>query len=39
MLHQLDAEGYQRILVERVPDEPEWAGVRDRLARASHAGG
>ncbi|CAA9298995.1 MAG: Threonylcarbamoyl-AMP synthase / SUA5 domain with internal deletion [uncultured Gemmatimonadetes bacterium] len=35
MLHELDAQGYQRILVERVPDEPEWAGVRDRLQRAS----
>lgn len=37
-LHELDAAGYQRILVERVPDEPEWAGVRDRLLRASHPG-
>jgi L-threonylcarbamoyladenylate synthase len=35
MLHELDAQGYERILVERVPDEPEWAGVRDRLQRAS----
>jgi L-threonylcarbamoyladenylate synthase len=35
MLHELDARGYKRILVERVPDEPEWAGVRDRLQRAS----
>jgi L-threonylcarbamoyladenylate synthase len=35
-LHELDAEGYERILVERVPDEQEWAGVRDRLQRASH---
>ena len=37
-LHELDAAGYHRILVERVPDEPEWAGVRDRLLRAAHAG-
>lgn len=37
-LHELDAEGYERILVERVPDEQEWAGVRDRLMRASHPG-
>jgi L-threonylcarbamoyladenylate synthase len=37
MLHELDALGYKRILVERVPDEPEWAGVRDRLQRASQA--
>jgi L-threonylcarbamoyladenylate synthase len=38
VLHELDAEGYERILVERVPDEQEWAGVRDRLLRASHPG-
>lgn len=37
-LHELDAEGYERILVERVPDEQEWAGVRDRLMRASNPG-
>ena len=37
-LHELDAEGYERILVERLPDEQEWAGVRDRLMRASHSG-
>jgi L-threonylcarbamoyladenylate synthase len=33
-LHELDAAGFERILVERVPGEPEWAGVRDRLRRA-----
>lgn len=34
-LHQLDGEGLDWIAVEIPPDEPEWAGVRDRLKRAS----
>jgi L-threonylcarbamoyladenylate synthase len=34
-LHELDAMGMERILVERVPDGPEWDAVRDRLRRAS----
>jgi L-threonylcarbamoyladenylate synthase len=34
MLHTLDAEGWDRIVVEPVPDLAEWAGVRDRLRRA-----
>ena len=33
-LHDLDAAGCDLILVDAVPDAPEWAGVRDRLARA-----
>jgi L-threonylcarbamoyladenylate synthase len=37
-LHELDALGYERIVVEAPPDTPEWAGVRDRLRRAAHAG-
>ena len=37
-LHRLDDEGFERILVEQPPDTPEWAGVRDRLRRASHPG-
>ena len=37
-LHRLDDEGYRRIWVERVPDGPEWDGVRDRLRRAAHRG-
>ncbi|HLL45500.1 MAG TPA: L-threonylcarbamoyladenylate synthase [Longimicrobiaceae bacterium] len=37
-LHRLDDEGFERILVELPPDTPEWAGVRDRLRRASHPG-
>jgi L-threonylcarbamoyladenylate synthase len=34
-LHALDAEGWDWIAVELPPDEPEWAGVRDRLLRAA----
>lgn len=35
-LHELDQLGCRRILVEAVPAAPEWEGVQDRLARASH---
>jgi L-threonylcarbamoyladenylate synthase len=35
-LHSLDDKGYDAVVVERVPDGPEWRGVRDRLERASH---
>lgn len=35
-LHQLDAGGVSIILVEAPPDEPAWAGIRDRLHRATH---
>ncbi len=34
-LHQLDATGAAVILVEPLPDTPEWDGLRDRLARAA----
>jgi L-threonylcarbamoyladenylate synthase len=34
-LHELDDLGCGVIFVERVPDEPEWLGIRDRLERAS----
>jgi L-threonylcarbamoyladenylate synthase len=34
-LHRLDLEGLDWIGVEPPPDTPEWAGVRDRLARAA----
>jgi L-threonylcarbamoyladenylate synthase len=34
-LHELDERGFDRILVEPVPETPEWAGVRDRLRRAA----
>jgi|HubBroStandDraft_1064217.scaffolds.fasta_scaffold147429_2 L-threonylcarbamoyladenylate synthase len=36
-LHRLDAKGLEWIAVERPPDAPEWAGVRDRLKRAAGA--
>ena len=35
-LHELDDAGCTIIVADAVPDQPEWAGVRDRLARASH---
>ncbi len=34
-LHSLDQEGYDWIAVDLPPEEPEWAGVRDRLIRAA----
>lgn len=34
-LHTLDELGCARIFVERVPEDPAWAAVRDRLQRAS----
>jgi L-threonylcarbamoyladenylate synthase len=37
VLRDLDAEGVQLIWVEEPPPEPEWDGVRDRLARAAAA--
>lgn len=33
-LHDLDGQGFDRIMIEMPPDTPEWAGVRDRLKRA-----
>lgn len=36
-LHQLDSQGFTRVVVVRPPDGDAWLGVRDRLARASHA--
>jgi L-threonylcarbamoyladenylate synthase len=35
-LHDLDDGGCDVIIVERVPDTPEWSAVRDRLERAAH---
>jgi L-threonylcarbamoyladenylate synthase len=34
-LHNLDSEGLDWIAVEWPPDTAEWAGIRDRLRRAS----
>jgi L-threonylcarbamoyladenylate synthase len=36
LLHDLDREHHDWISVELPPDTPEWAGIRDRLARAAH---
>ncbi|MDQ6611382.1 MAG: hypothetical protein M3Y64_03030 [Gemmatimonadota bacterium] len=35
-LHTLDAEGYSLIAVQRPPRSDAWAGVHDRLERATH---
>ena len=35
ILHRLDREGLEYIAVEPLPDSVEWAGIRDRLTRAS----
>ena len=37
-LHELDDRGVDAIYVEAVPEGAAWAGVRDRLRRASHRG-
>jgi len=34
-LHELDDAGCELVVVESVPDEPSWAGVRDRLRRGA----
>ena len=34
-LHGLDGEGLDEIVVEPLPDAPEWMGIRDRLDRAA----
>lgn len=36
MLRELDASGYDRILVEGVPESDAWLAVRDRLHRAAY---
>ena len=35
VLHRLDDEGCDLILVERPPSDPRWAAIRDRLERAA----
>jgi len=35
-LHRCDEAGAEWIVVEAVPDAPEWEGIRDRLQRAAH---
>lgn len=34
-LHAADAIGVALIVIEQPPDEPQWAGLRDRITRAS----
>ncbi|HEY7209100.1 MAG TPA: L-threonylcarbamoyladenylate synthase [Bryobacteraceae bacterium] len=34
-LHNADGEGWDWLAVRKPPDEPEWAGILDRLRRAS----
>ena len=34
-LHRCDEEGADLIIVEALPDRPEWQGIADRLKRAS----
>jgi L-threonylcarbamoyladenylate synthase len=36
-LHALDDAACDVVVVERPPDDPAWAGARDRLARGAHA--
>jgi L-threonylcarbamoyladenylate synthase len=35
VLHRLDDAGATDIVIEEAPDGPEWAGIRDRITRAS----
>lgn len=35
LLHELDAAGFERVLVERPPEGEAWLALRDRLRRAS----
>ena len=37
-LHTADTEGWDWIAVEKPPETPEWAGILDRLRRASARG-
>jgi L-threonylcarbamoyladenylate synthase len=34
-LHELDAQGVEVIVIEQVPADPAWDGLRDRLHRAA----
>ena len=34
-LHDADCEGWDWIAVQKPPETPEWAGILDRLRRAS----
>ncbi len=34
-LRSLDAQGYQRIIIENVPNDSDWVAIRDRLKKAT----
>lgn len=36
VLRELDTRGYAQILVQALPESPEWIAVQDRLGRAAH---
>lgn len=36
VLRELDAQGYEKILVQALPDTVAWLAVQDRLGRAAH---
>lgn len=38
-LHSVEVSGAASVVIERVPDSPEWWAVADRLRRAAHEGG
>lgn len=35
-LHEADTQAWDWIAIEQPPEKPEWAGILDRLRRASH---
>jgi L-threonylcarbamoyladenylate synthase len=35
-LHEADAQGWDWIAIDKPPDTPKWAGILDRLRRASY---
>jgi hypothetical protein len=35
----MDRGGFERMLIEAPPDDPDWEGVRDRLRRAAAGSG
>lgn len=38
VLHELDQQAYEQIVIIEPPNTPDWAGIHDRLTRASHQG-
>ena len=38
LLHELDAAGFDRVVMERPPEDEAWLALRDRLRRASTEG-